>query len=172
MFLNILKSFLLKNKVTKLLSKSIANFDQGPIKSVGVIFDGNMTFEIDNLVSEFIKQGIEEKNIKVLIFKSKVNRNVVSKFDFFTYKDINLSGEIVNSKVELFLNTDFDLLINYHDFEKAPLVYASYLSKSKFKIGFTTQDKIVNQFMINTNPNNFQLFIDELFKYLKILHKI
>ena len=99
MFLNILKSFLLKNKVTKLLSKSIANFDQGPIKSVGVIFDGNMTFEIDNLVSEFIKQGIEEKNIKVLIFKSKVNRNVVSKFDFFTYKDINLSGEIVNSKV-------------------------------------------------------------------------
>jgi hypothetical protein len=83
-----------------------------------------------------------------------------------------LSGEIVNSKVELFLNTDFDLLINYHDFEKAPLVYASYLSKSKFKIGFTTQDKIVNQFMINTNPNNVQLFIDELFKYLKILNKI
>ena len=172
MFLNILKSFLLKNKVTKLLSKSIANLDKGPIKCVGVIFDGNMTFEIDNLVSEFIKQGIEEKNIKVLIFKSKVNRNVVSKFDVFTYKDINLSGEIVNSKVELFLNTDFDLLINYHDVEKAPLVYASYLSKSKFKIGFTTQDKIVNQFMINTNPNNVQLFIDELFKYLKILNKI
>ena len=172
MFLNILKSFLLKNKVTKLLSKSIVNLDQEPIKSVGVILDGNMTFEIDDLVSEIIKQGIEEKNIKVLIFKSKINRNVVSKFDFFTYKDINLSCEILNSKVELFLNTDFDLLINYHDFEKAPLVYASYLSNSKFKVGFTTQDKIVNQFMINTNPNNVQLFIDELFKYLKILNKI
>jgi hypothetical protein len=172
MFLNILKSFLLKNKVTKLLSKSIAILDQGPIKSVGVILDGNMTFEIDDLVSEIIKQGIEEKNIKVLIFKSMINRNVVSKFDFFTYKDINLSCEILNSKVELFLNTDFDLLINYHDFEKAPLVYASYLSNSKFKVGFTTQDKIVNQFMINTNPNNVQLFIDELFKYLKILNKI
>ncbi len=172
MFLNILKSFLLKNKVTKLLSKSIAILDQGPIKSVGVILDGNITFEIDDLVREIIKQGIEEKNIKVLIFKSKVNRNVVSKFDFFTYKDINLSCEILNSKAELFLNTDFDLLINYHDFEKAPLVYASYLSNSKFKVGFTTQDKIVNQFMINTNPNNVQLFIDELFKYLKILNKI
>jgi hypothetical protein len=107
-----------------------------------------------------------------LIFKDKINKNEVFKFDVYSYKDINWSGDIENPKAILFLNTQFDLLINYHDFEKSPLIYLSYLSKANFKVGFTSQDKKLNQLMINTNPNNFQLFIDELFKYLKILRKI
>ena len=75
-------------------------------------------------------------------------------------------------RTELFLKTKFDLLINYHEFDKMPLVYSSYLSNANFKVGFTSKDKIVNQFMINTSLENYQLFLDELFKYLKILNKI
>jgi hypothetical protein len=107
-----------------------------------------------------------------LIFKNKIPKNEVNKYDVFSYKEINWSGEILDSNAKLFLNTNFDLLINYHDFENAPLVYASYLSEANFKVGFTTKDKIINQFMINTDVNNYQLFIDELVKYLKILNKI
>lgn len=172
MFLNIIKNFSLKNKVSKLLTNTTDNHAEDFIKSVGVIFDGKLTLEIENLVYELYKRGIDEDKIKVLIFKDKINKNEVFKFDVYSYKDINWSGDIENPKAILFLNTQFDLLINYHDFEKSPLVYLSYLSKANFKVGFTSQDKKLNQLMINTNPNNFQLFIDELFKYLKILSKI
>ena len=172
MFLNTIKNFLLKNKTSKLLSNTNISQSEGLIKSVGVIYDGNLTIEIENLVYELFKQGIEEDKIKVLIFKDKINKKEVSKFDVISYKDINWSGAIENQKAELFLNTQFDLLINYHDFEKSPLVYLSYLSKANFKVGFTSSDKKINQFMINTNPNNYQLFFEELFKYLKILNKI
>ena len=172
MFLNTIKNFLLKNKVSKLLSNVTTNRSEGIIKSVGVFFDGNLSLDIKNVIDELVKHGIEEKDIKVLIFKKKTPKNEVNKYDVFSYKEINWSGEILDSNAKLFLNTNFDLLINYHDFENAPLVYASYLSEANFKVGFTTKDKIINQFMINTDVNNYQLFIDELVKYLKILNKI
>lgn len=172
MFLNTIKNFLLKSKTSKLLLNSTVSQTEGLIKSVGVIFDGNLSLEIESLVYELFKHGIEEDNIKVLIFSDKINKKEVSKFDVISYQDINWSGSIENPKAELFLNTQFDLLINYHDFEKSPLVYLSYLSKANFKVGFTSSDKKINQFMINTNPNNYQLFFEELFKYLKILNKI
>ena len=141
MFFNTIKNFLLKKKVSKLLSNRFVGQTEGVIKSVGVIFDGNLSIVIENFVDELIKYGIEENQIKVLIFKNKINKNEVHKLDVFSYKDINWSGEIENSKAELFLNTNFDLLISYHDFEKMPLIYLSYLSKANFKVGFASQDK-------------------------------
>jgi hypothetical protein len=171
MFLNIIKNLLLKNKVSKLLSNSsVKNTDV--IKSVGVILDGSLALETERLLEDLIKHGIEERDVKFLIFKNKINKNDGFKFDLFSYKDISWSGEIMNQKAQLFLNTEFDLLINYHDFEKPPLIYASYLSKANFKVGFASKDKIVNHLMVNTSINNHQPFIDELFKYLKILKKI
>ena len=172
MFLKIIKNFLLKNKVSKLLSNTPANHSAGIIQSVGVIFDGNLNIELENVLKELVEHGIDENQIKVLIFKNKINKNEVFKHEFVTYKEFNWSGELTHSKAELFLNTNFDLLINYHEFDKPPLGYLSYLSKANFKVGFNTQDKTVNKFMVNTNIYNYQLFVDELFKYLRILNKI
>ena len=172
MFLKIIKNFSLKNKVSKLLSNTPANDSAGIIQSVGVIFDGNLALDIENIVKELVKQGIDENQVKVLIFKTKINKNEVFNHELVTYKEFNWSGELTHSKAELFLNTNFDLLINYHEFDKPPLGYLSYLSKANFKVGFNTQDKTVNKFMVNTNIYNYQLFVDELFKYLRILNKI
>lgn len=155
-----------------MLSNTPANHSAGIIQSVGVIFDGNLNIELENVLKELVEHGIDENQIKVLIFKNKINKNEVFKHELVTYKEFNFSGELTHSKAELFLNTNFDLLINYHEFDKSPLVYLSYLSKANFKVGFNTLDKTVNKFMVNTNIYNYQLFVDELFKYLKILNKI
>ena len=155
-----------------MLSNTPANHSAGIIQSVGVIFDGNLNIELENVIKELVEHGIDENQIKVLIFKNKINKNEVFKHELVTYKEFNWSWELTHSKAELFLNTNFDLLINYHEFDKSPLVYLSYLSKANFKVGFNTQDKTVNKFMVNTNIYNYQLFVDELFKYLRILNKI
>ncbi len=155
-----------------MLSNSPVNHSADIIQSVGLIFDGNLNIELENVLKELVEHGIDKNQIKVLIFKNKINKNEVFKHELVTYKEFNLSGELTHSKAELFLNTNFDLLINYHEFDKSPLVYLSYLSKAIFKVGFNTQDKTVNKFMVNTNIYNYQLFIDELFKYLRILNKI
>ena len=49
MFLNTIKNFLLKNKTGKLLSNTNISQSEGLIKSVGIIYDGNLIIEIENL---------------------------------------------------------------------------------------------------------------------------
>jgi len=71
-----------------------------------------------------------------------------------------------------FTNTNFDLLLSYYDVEKAPLLLITHLSKASFKVGFASVDKRLNHFMIDTNAENYKVFMEELFKYLKILNKL
>ena len=83
-----------------------------------------------------------------------------------------MAANFNNPDVNEFISKKFDLLINYYDIEKAPLLQVSNLSKASFKVGFSAVDKRINHFMINTTTDNYKVFIDELFKYLKILNKI
>ena len=71
-----------------------------------------------------------------------------------------------------FIETPFDLLVNYYDVNKSGLLLLSTKSKAKFKVGFDTVDKRVNHFIIKTLVENYNEFVLELFKYLKILNKI
>ena len=91
---------------------------------------------------------------------------------FLTLKDVSISGEITKEGVNDFVKTPFDLLINYYDVNKSSLLLLSIKSKAKFKVGFDTVDKRVNHFIIKSLVENFDEFVLELFKYLKILNKI
>ena len=82
------------------------------------------------------------------------------------------TGTVDKKEVKDFIKEPFDLLINYYDTEKVALLLVSHLSKASFKVGFATVDKRLNHFMINTNAENYKVFVEELFKYLKILNKI
>ena len=114
MFLKIIKNFLLKNKVSKLLSNTPANHSAGIIQSVGVIFDGNLNIELENVLKELVEHGIDENQIKVLIFKNKINKNEVFKHELVTYKEFNWSGELTHSKAELFFKSDYVYKLPYN----------------------------------------------------------
>jgi len=77
MFLKIIKNFLLKNEVSKLLSNIPVNHSVSFIQSVGVIFDGNLALDLENVIKELVQHGIDKSQIKVLIFKDKINKNEV-----------------------------------------------------------------------------------------------
>ena len=172
MFLIYIKNFLTKKIVNKSLLNVKLVSTATKIKTVGIVFDESYFYEREALVQELIEQGIEEKDIKVLVFKNKINKNEV--FDYPTFCNNDLSWTATFSKLEVlnFINENFDLLINYYDVEKIPLLLLSNESKANFKVGFSAIDNRLNHFMINTNAENYTVFIDELFKYLKILNKI
>ena len=66
----------------------------------------------------------------------------------------------------------YDLLINYYNEEDSLLFFLSQNVEAKFKVGFSAVDKRLNHFMIKTEINNHSIFVNELFKYLKLLNKI
>lgn len=172
MFLNYLKDFSTKKIVKNSLSNVKHLASDKVIKTVGIIFDETYFYEREELVKELILNGIAESDIKVLVFKDKIKKNEVFDYPVFSHKDLSWHGTVDKKDVKEFIAEPFDLLINYYDTEKAALLLVSHLSRAGFKVGFASIDKRLNHFMINTNAENYKVFTDELFKYLKILNKI
>lgn len=172
MFLNYIKDFFLK-RIYKRKIQEVKNITSNfSIETVGLLIDESYFFNKQDLVKELISHGILEKNIKVIVYKNKIKRKENYSIPTFNIKDFNWKIQISNSEVNDFIKKDFDLLISYYDVEKAALLKITQHSKAKFKVGFSTIDKRLNNLTINTNAENYLVFVEELFKYLKILNKI
>ena len=172
MFFNYLKDFSTKKIVKNSLSNVKHLASDKVIKSVGIIFDESYFYEREAVVNELIQNGITETDIKILVFKDTIKKHEVFDYSVFSHRDLSWRGTVEKKEVNEFIATPFDLLINYYDTEKIALLLVSHLSKAGFKVGFASIDKRLNHFMINTNAENHKVFMDELFKYLKILNKI
>jgi hypothetical protein len=172
MFLNKVKDFYIKNKIKKSLSDVKLIAADNYIKSVAIIFDETYFYEKEALIKELILNGFDAKNIHFIVFKNKIKKGETFDYVTFSNTDFNWDLTISNEKVNKFVAFPFDLLINYYDLEKAPLILTTKLSNAKFKVGFGAVDSRLNHFMINTDAENYKVFIDELSKYLKILNKI
>ena len=172
MFLNYFKDFSTKKIVKNSLSNVKHLASDKVIKTVGIIFDESYFNEREDLVKELIQNGINESDIKVLVYKDKIKKNEFFDYPIFSHKDLSWTGTVDKKEVKDFIIEPFDLLINYYDTEKVALLLASHLSKANFKVGFASIDKRLNHFMIDTNAENYKIFMSELFKYLKILNKI
>lgn len=171
MFLNHLKDFVAKKIVKKELASAVSAPADGKVKTVGILFDETYFKEREALVAELVANGIQPEDITVLVFKDRIKKNETFDYPVFSHKDIKWTAAIDNPDIKAFIFTEFDLLINYYDTEKAALLLVSHLSKAKFKAGFSSVDKRLHHFMIDTHAENYKVFSDELFKYLKILNK-
>lgn len=171
MFLDFLKKFLLKRKLKQAFGIVPDNFSPDKIKTVGLVIDETYFSGKDNLIQELKAKGIEEESITLLLYHDKNKKRDV-KFTSFSLKNVSWSGAIGDKEIVDFKSKKFDMLISYYDIEKAPLLLVTQRSKATFKVGFSNIDKRVNHFMIQTTAENSAVFIEELFKYLKILNKI
>ena len=172
MFYNIIKNFFLKKNVTKRLATQNSSGSNDKVLTVGILVDESYFSETAELVKRIASQGIDAINISILVYKDKIKKKEEPSEPFLSLKNISLSGEINKKEVNDFIETPFDLLINYYDVNKSGLLLLSTKSKAKFKVGFDTVDKRVNHFIIKTLVENYNEFVLELFKYLKILNKI
>ncbi|MGM8363104.1 DUF6913 domain-containing protein [Flavobacterium sp. ARAG 55.4] len=172
MFLNYLKEFSLRKALKNSLLDVKSSVFSGNIKTVGLVVDASHFAGTELLVKDLIANGIVKENIDLLLYKSKANIDFTTSVTKLEAFHLNWKGQIKNEAVNDFITKEFDLLINYYDIEKSILLIVTNESKAKFKVGFSTIDKRLNNFMIATNPENNKVFIQELFKYLKKLNKI
>lgn len=172
MFLDYLKRFSVKKIVKNSLLNVKSSSFFGNIKTIGLVVDESHFANTQSLVNEFVANGIAEKDIELLLYKGKSNISFVSTVTKLESSHLNWKGHINNQAVSDFIAKDFDLLVSYYDVEKIILLVVTNDSKAKFKVGFSAIDKRLNNFMINTNQENYKIFVQELFRYLKILNKI
>ena len=172
MFLNFIKNFSTKKRVKNKLLEVSNDTNNDVIKTIGIIFDETYFHEKEALIQELVANGILEKDIEILIFIDIIKKNQTFDWPFYSNKNLNWNASFDKAEINNFINKPFDLLINYYDIEKPALMLVSHLSNARFKTGFSSIDKRVNHFMINTTVDNYKVFTNELFLYLKILNKI
>jgi hypothetical protein len=172
MFLKYIKDYFLKRNLKNNLQNVKSIPSAVSIQTVGLLIDESYFFEKEALIKELIANGILESNIKLIVYGDKLKKNAVYSQPTFSITHLNWKAEITHPTVNDFINESFDLLISYYDVEKAILLNITHNSKALFKVGFSSVDKRLNHLMINTNAENYQVFVHELFKYLKILNKI
>ncbi|MBU3681055.1 MAG: hypothetical protein FGM16_03845 [Flavobacterium sp.] len=172
MFLNYIKDFFTLKLINKNLSNVKLSAIDNRIHTVGILFDESYFTEKEALVQELLEQGIQPTAIQVLVFKNTIKKNETFSYPTFSHKDLSWKATFENTEVKAFIAQRFDMLINYYDMPKSPLLVVSNQSKALFKVGFASIDKKLNHFIINTTAENHTVFMSELVKYLKILNKL
>ena len=172
MFLKFFKNFSAKRIVKKSSLNVNSTISDKPIETVGLLIDETFFLEKDKLIQQLVSNGIEVKNLTVLAFKNSYKKKEIIDYPHYSKKDVSWLGTIERKEALDFIAKDYDLLISYYDVKKTPLVIVTHQSKANFKVGFTSVDKRLNHFMIETQVEKYNVFIDELFKYLRILKKI
>lgn len=171
----ILKAFKEKSNkkyLNKMLSKRQVSVDDSRVESLGVILnvDEFEDFSIFEDLAELIK--VRANRLKIIAFSVDKKDNINAWDVCFTPKDFGWKGVIKNIELQSFLDEKFDALISYYTDEKLELKMLTVMSKAQFKIGILQTDSRLNDLIIKTGLKEFDVFKNEVFKYLTILNKI
>jgi hypothetical protein len=169
MFLNYIKEFFVKKSLKNNLNIVKNEVFTSNIQTVGLLVDETQFRYSKELIKELVLNGIAEENIKIVAYRRKFKKKKIYSKPTFGRKHIDWRGQITEAFLSEFIDTEFDLLISYYEVETPILMMLTSKSKAKFKVGFSSVDKKLNRWMIETTTAEYKLFISELFRYLKSL---
>jgi hypothetical protein len=172
MFFSKIHLFLIKKNIKNRLTNVSHNGSASSVKKVGVILDEKYIDFKEKIQKILIKNSVLEKNIKFIIFTNSPKKEDQAVADRFSIKDFKSNATINSSRLNWFLDENFDLLINYYDEKNPMMMLLTQLTASNFKIGFASIDKRLNHLIIQTKATEQLVFMNETIKYLQILNKI
>jgi hypothetical protein len=161
-----------KKYLNKLLAKRQVNVNNDAVVSLGIILniDKINDFDAFRALADYIE--VRPNRLKVIAFSSGKKDDVHAWNECYNPKDFGWNGTIKNMQLREFLDTKFDVLISYYEEDILELKLMTAESRAKFKIGILQSDERLNDLIIKTNLNQFDLFKEEVFKYLTIFKKI
>lgn len=144
-----------------------------PVQKIGVLANSRLfgSYDISRNLSQ--KLNLPHNKFEIIIFENLKDDFVAQHYNTFTEKDFGMYGKVKAQNVTEFINTDFDLLINYCSYNSVFATIVGLRSKAKFKIGFADEQlQELYDFSIVVDGNKIDVFNDELAKYLQILELI
>lgn len=130
-------------------------------------------FDKATIFHELIEElSLRPNAVKIIGYKNFYDKNSPYATPVFSDKDLGWNGNIENSYALEFLNSEYDLLINYYNKDNLLLNLMSLKTRARVRVGFGEVDPHFNDLIINTPIKDFKTFKKELKKYLKVLNEI
>ena len=158
--------------INKLLLERNVMVDDSLINSIGVVLSESEYDDFEAFRELAAELSINPNKIKIAMFTEDDKSVESSRELLYGRKQIGWNAKIKNPELQRFIESDFDALICFYATETIELNLVAALSKAKFKIGLAGPDARLYDFIVETSTANFDVFKDELKKYLAILKKI
>ena len=155
------------------LSKPKALSDrQHGVLSIGCIVDLDK-FNNAEIFNKLIKEfNLQPNGVHIIGYKKDSGTHSPFGIQICEENDLGWNGNIENSYVSEFFGREYDVLINYYTDNKLVLKLLTARTNARIKVGFPSVDTKLNDLIIQTSINKFDIFKTELKKYLKILNEI
>ena len=142
------------------------------IAKVGLLLNDKIEapLVIKNLIKIF---GFDKNQITFLEHKPQldVKKEAITE-DMFGNADFGWYGKIKNPLVQKFIQTDFDLLINYSSSANLYIDTLVLLSKASFKVSHAGINDDLYDLVVATGIKDIDTLNQEANKYLQILNKL
>ncbi|MBU3822563.1 hypothetical protein KO566_10855 [Flavobacteriaceae bacterium XHP0103] len=171
MFFRAFKENSNKKYLNKTLSNREVNVDNSKVESLGIVLNMAESKDFSMFKTLADKLKIHSNNLKVVGFSNE-KIDALNTWDLcFGPDDFGWNGSIKSVELQSFLDKKFDVLISYYATEDLELKLITALSKAKFKVGILQSDERLNDLIIKTSIQEFNVFENEVFKYITILNK-
>ena len=143
------------------------------IETVGVLASSSLfgSYDISRNLSQ--KLNKPHKNLEIIIFENFKDDFVTQHYNTFSEKDFGMFGKPKAHNLANFIDSKYDLLINYCSPESVFANVVALRSKANFKVSFAHDTMAdIYDFTITVDTNKIDVFNDELAKYLQILELI
>lgn len=142
------------------------------IQMLGVIVDLDQ-FPQAEVFEEFINLfGLRPNAIKIMGYKREYDKNSPYATPVFSDKDLGWNGDIENGYAHEFLSREYDVLVNYYTEKNLMLQLMTVKTKARIKVGFASVDKTFNDIILDCPMKDFDLFKNEVRKYLNVLNEL
>ncbi|MFY0603322.1 MAG: hypothetical protein JXQ93_05200 [Flavobacteriaceae bacterium] len=169
-FKKIKKRFLEKRFNTLLLKPiSKAKPVHEKVTTVGILCHDSFFNRLN--LQEMISEAFDVRNSKIYSFRS-YHKEHQSSYKHFSENDFDWKGNITDTSLDTFLDTEFDLLITFFDKNNTYIEYVTLLSKASFKVGYAGVNQALFDLEIEFKNIEIQHYLEETKKYLKILNKL
>lgn len=150
----------------------VVNFQRA--RFIGILFDGTDEYNVTAVVNYVHKLKKRKLKVNMLGFVDAKQMTENMSFMAFSRKEINWYKKPTHHMPVEFTGKEFDILINAHTAESAPLEYIATFSNAKFRVGPYLEDNKTHcfDFMIRTSNEDLADFLEEVDHYLEILDRL
>jgi len=163
------RNFVLKYLNSNVRTRGLDKIDSlQKISKVGILAESDLFQTYDftkNLSTNF---GLDLNNFEIILYQNTKMKENLGDYSYFSEKDFSMFGKISGNDLKRFVDTKFDLLINYCTHEDLFTEIVCVQSKANLVAGFKNKTYDNYDISINIESNKIDTFNEELTKYLQI----
>lgn len=168
----LIQSYFIDKKRKKPNMNGFQKGDLQKINNLAVFTDDESKFNKQHLKKIKKSLQLKDEQINILTFKKK--NSAVNEFGgtFIEKKDFNWFAKIKKQEIKKYFDKKYDLFLDCSSTDDKIKQYIVQKIKANLKVSHSYNDTDLYNFSIAVDEGDYDTFIDELLKYLKILNLI